>query len=488
MTASTDFDLLVASWLQVDGPSDIRADIVDASLAAAGRVGQRRGLAAAVLGPEAWPAQRRRLSLARLPPGVRLGMLAALTLAALVGVAAVGAQLLRELRSEPSPPPYRGVLVPARDLAVGRTNPVLVALADGRVLVAAGSDLLNGARPPAEIVNLATGEREEIALEAPHGQEGGSGVLLPDGRVFMIVRDGNMTSSGAWIVDARTMTSRELPRAPGEFSNAPIFGVEPSLALLPDGRVLVAGGRDDVYSDGLRSSALLFDPATETFSATGSMTRPRWRHSMATLPDGRVLVAGGEGTFAPYDDVEDRNPDLLDDAEIYDPVTGTFTPIGSMPRVRGATLAVPLPDGRVVVAPRWGQFSEYRNFMEPPRLYDPESRAPIDIFDPATASFSASGTAPGPATAATALRTGEVLLVGHGQDEDDGNPWTGRTLGAWSAVFDPASGRLEPAPVPRAWFPGAARLADGRVLFAGGWDGALGGWPGTAAPWMEVFE
>jgi hypothetical protein len=45
---------------------------------------------------------------------------------------------------------------------------------------------------------------------------------------------------------------------------------------------------------------------------------------MAVLPDGRVLVAGGEGTFAPYNDAEDMNPDLLGDAEIYDPATGVL--------------------------------------------------------------------------------------------------------------------------------------------------------------------
>jgi hypothetical protein len=483
MTATADFDGVVASWLQGAGPTFVRNEVVEEALVKARRVGQRRGLAALVFGPAAWPSHRSRLLFAALPPMVRLAVLVALTLAALVGVAAVGAQLLRH----PSPPAYRGVFVPAADMAFGRINPVVVPLADGRVLIAAGRDYLNGARPPAEIVDPTTGDYGRIALEAPHGQGGGSGVLLPDGRVFMIVLDINTTSSRAWIVDPAGMTSREL-RLDRRPINAPVFGVEPSLALLLDGRVLVAGGLNDVYGDGdanVRATALLFDPATETFTPTGSMTRPRWRHSMSTLPDGRVLVAGGEGWSVP----EDRSPPLLADAETYDPTTGTFTPIGSMPRVRGATFAVPLPDGRVVVLPRWGDFSGYRNMFEPPRLDDPESRAPVDVFDPATSAFSAIGTTLGPATAATALRTGDVLLVGYGQADQDGNPWTRPTSSTWSAILDPATGRMAPGPAPRALFPAATGLADGRVLLVGGWEPTMReGWPGTAIPWVDIFE
>jgi hypothetical protein len=483
MTATSDFDRVVAAWLQADGPSDVRADVVDASLAAAGRVGPRRGLAATVLGPRAWPAPRRRLALTGLPPVVRVALLVAATLAALTGLVVAGAQLVRQS----SPPAYRGVFVPAADMAFGRTNAVVVPLVDGRVLIAGGRDSTGGRGDvPADVFDPATGKLTTIPLDAPHGKEGGSGVQLPDGRVFMIVRDGNTTSSGAWLVDPATMASRQVP--PGGFSNAPVFGVSPSLALLSDGRVLIAGGLDDVYAGRLRSSALIFDPATETFTPTGRMSRPRWRHSMTTLPDGRVLVAGGEGTFNPYNDTEDMKPALLGDAEIYDPATGTFAPTGDMPRVRGATLAVPLPDGRVVVLPRWGSFSEYRNGWEPPVLDDPASEAPVDIFDPATGTFSAVGSTPGSASTATLLGTNDMLLTGHGGiDNGPWRRWGGRAT--WSVILHPVDGRVEPGPAPRALFPAATRLADGRVLLAGGWEPPMAdGWPGTDVPWVDIFE
>ena len=60
---------------------------------------------------------------------------------------------------------------------------------------------------------------------------------------------------------------------------------------LVDGRVLVAGGGDRCGS--AFNTAALFDPLTNTWSATGSMTATRQFHSAAPLQDGRVLVAGG---------------------------------------------------------------------------------------------------------------------------------------------------------------------------------------------------
>ena len=60
--------------------------------------------------------------------------------------------------------------------------------------------------------------------------------------------------------------------------------------LLPSGKVLVAGG--DTLSDPL-SSAELYDPASGTWTPTGSLVTARDYHTATLLPDGRVLVAGG---------------------------------------------------------------------------------------------------------------------------------------------------------------------------------------------------
>ena len=91
-------------------------------------------------------------------------------------------------------------------------------------------------------------------------------------------------------------------------------------ALLPDGRVLIAGGgRTDAYADAL-ASAELYDPEKATFSPTGSMTKPRACATGTARDDGTVLIKGGHSQSAPG-----TPPVDLTDSEIYDPTTGKFT-------------------------------------------------------------------------------------------------------------------------------------------------------------------
>src|SRR5436190_4185354 len=83
--------------------------------------------------------------------------------------------------------------------------------------------------------------------------------------------------------------------------------------LLPDGRVLVAGGEDRLYA---LASAELYDPATGTWSDTGSLNTARDSHTATLLPNGMVLVVGGR----------DGKPDSGEMSEqAYDTSTGTWT-------------------------------------------------------------------------------------------------------------------------------------------------------------------
>ena len=68
--------------------------------------------------------------------------------------------------------------------------------------------------------------------------------------------------------------------------------------VLPDGRVLVAGGTE-LYGDpflGLQT-ALLFDPVTEQWTFVHPMKSHRWYPTLLTLADGRALVTSGIGTL-----------------------------------------------------------------------------------------------------------------------------------------------------------------------------------------------
>src|SRR5262249_29946523 len=82
------------------------------------------------------------------------------------------------------------------------------------------------------------------------------------------------------------------------------------------------------------ASAEVFDPAG-TFAPTGSTAVTRVHASLTRLDDGRVLVTGG---------TEDRT------AEIFDPVSGTFTKVGTMTAVRNnVSTATLLGDGTVLI-------------------------------------------------------------------------------------------------------------------------------------------
>jgi hypothetical protein len=108
--------------------------------------------------------------------------------------------------------------------------------------------------------------------------------------------------------------------------------------LLPNGQVLVAGGRD--ISGDYVSSAELYDPASGTWSATGSLANARYFHTATLLPNGKVLVAGGFSSTGGY----------LASAELYDPATETWTATGNLGTGRYLHTATLLPNGQVLVA------------------------------------------------------------------------------------------------------------------------------------------
>src|SRR6266404_4458673 len=80
------------------------------------------------------------------------------------------------------------------------------------------------------------------------------------------------------------------------------------------------------------------DPASGTWTVTGSLNTARYYHTATLLPNGMVLVAGGEIIG------------VLTSAELYDPASGTWTMTGNLNTGRTTHTATLLPNGMVLVA------------------------------------------------------------------------------------------------------------------------------------------
>jgi len=113
--------------------------------------------------------------------------------------------------------------------------------------------------------------------------------------------------------------------------------------LLPNGKVLVAGGYTGVISSYLTQSEL-YDPATGTWTQTGNLNFKRSGHTATLLPNGKVLVAGGGGSSS-----------NLVQSELYNPVTETWTQTGNLNFATVNHTATLLPNGKVLVAGRWAE-------------------------------------------------------------------------------------------------------------------------------------
>ncbi len=110
-------------------------------------------------------------------------------------------------------------------------------------------------------------------------------------------------------------------------------------AVLQNGKVLVTGGYE-------KREALIFDPASETWSLTGNTNAVRedGKHTVTILKDGRVLVVGG------IDYSAETGVNYINRCEVFDPVTNVWLPTDSLPAGRTQHTAVLLNDGRVLVA------------------------------------------------------------------------------------------------------------------------------------------
>ncbi len=238
----------------------------------------------------------------------------------------------------------------------------------------------------------------------------------------------------------------------------PRFGA--AAALLPNGKVLIVGG------DSLGTSAELYDPATGTFSATGSMSTPRDGATATLLANSKVLVVGGSNTTA---------------AELYDPATGSFAPTGSLNASRNGHTATLLANGKVLIV--GGSPDDYTLPPQPGNgeLYDPDSGTFTPTGPTAAAHYY---------HAAALLADGKVLITGglNACWEYDGNIHYQSECAIPSAeLYDPSTGAFAAtgSMINPRFVHTATLLSNGKVLIAAG--SVSGGTPELYDPATGAF-
>ena len=352
-------------------------------------------------------------------------------------VVLLAAAAVADLAAAPAAAASSGTFTPTGSMNVAHTQGMATLLPDGQVLVTGANSGGGAPLPSPELYNPAastwavTGQMNTPRIDA-------TATLLPDGLVLVAGGSGGGSNAlnsaelyhpttGTWSVTGSMHQAR-----------SGLNGEGASATLLPDGQVLIAGGEDANFN--LLSSAELHNPATGTFSPTGSMTTPRVGQSATVLTDGQVLVAGGTGATAA--------------AELYNPATGRFTATGSMSNPRGTSTGTLLPGGDVLVTGKAQEFAER--------------------YHPATGQWSSASTGLAACTSLTECRTGSTatvlptgnVLVAGGLTGLIQNPQTTPTAmlyqpgtNTWTStgsMTTPREGQT------------ATLLPDGQVLMAGG--------------------
>ncbi len=183
------------------------------------------------------------------------------------------------------------------------------------------------------------------------------------------------------------------------FSKVPGETVEgrytPTAALLPNGKVLIAGGFNELLPENYLRLAELFNPATGTFEKLpAEMTVARDEQASVALPGGKVLIVGGFNAI--------KGQHYLKSVELFNSETNTFEAVAPEMKVaRDGPGAALLPNGKVLIV---GGATSGGVFLKSAELYDPAGQT----FETFPAEMSVERYQP----AAVTLPNGKVLIAG----------------------------------------------------------------------------
>ncbi len=237
------------------------------------------------------------------------------------------------------------------------------------------------------------------------------------------------------------------PRINGQ----PVFGTRPT--VLADGRVLLSGGAIAQYRVTVPTAiARIYDPAQRQMRTIASLNAARIGHTTTLLRDGTVLITGG------------NQPPT---AELFDPVSETFTSLGSIPGIGRST-------AKAVYDPRSGR--EYALLLDYSSVLPPTNL----LYDASQRTFSTLGTM-------FRHRTRVTMTAMHGRVLITGGV-SSATL-PYADVFDVATRRFAPWGSMAVARSGHAAFAlDARyVLIAGGLRSSNGSIPQSLDS-IEIFD
>ena len=326
-----------------------------------------------------------------------------------------------------------GSMTTARSGQFGQTATLLQ---NGEVLVAGGEDT-NGTLLDAEVYNPATGTWAATGPMVTTAGTGATATLLPNGTVLVA---GGCCSAGPGY-DPSFATAQIYNPATNSWTATASMSTGRAYAtatLLGNGTVLVVGGAADDggidYYPAGQFSAEIYNPATGLWQGAGTTATGHDYATASLLPSGQVLVAGGS------------NGALMGGvtgADLYTPSTGTWQAAAPMNIARAFAAAVVLPDGTVLMTGGW-------NGITPLGIM-----TSTEIYQPATNTWT-----PGPDMnqhrenhTATLLQNGQVLVVGG----DTVN------VGATAELYSAGAGS-PPAPVVTGVSPSSGAAAGGTAV------------------------
>ncbi|MDD5308461.1 MAG: kelch repeat-containing protein [Deltaproteobacteria bacterium] len=310
--------------------------------------------------------------------------------------------------------PETGTWTPTGSMNSDRMVPALL-LPNGKVLVVGNGGGGDSGSSSAELYDPDSGSWA-FTGSMTYARKDHAIALLSGGKVLAI--GGYAVPAGGGMTDESMAATTEIyDPATGEWTftgsmNTP--RVRPTATVLSSGKVLVTGGV--TWSAPTKpyeslDSAEIYDPTTGTWSDAGSMNTDRAAHTAILLPDGKVLIAGGAkfsiGSTPTTPSTTFQVVNHLSSAEIFNPSSGTWTAVENMSVPRSGHTATLLCDGTVLVIGGSEEVAEL---------------ASVEIFDPATGLWTQTDDMATPSSGhgATLLPNGNVLISGGNESVDCG--------------------------------------------------------------------